>query len=415
MTEPLKTQTLRTGLSAAYWCDPTTDYSFEAAHLPAMTRSAGAKQTSWFDELFEGGLRIPDRDAHTTMSLVVTGPPGTGKTTLCLELCYRLATASRDTDRLRSLYLTTEGHAPWLVQHAREFGWDTGKNILDESTDAPVCVRALKTEDDFADFRSELRSGTDSNSQSFGLLIDELHEGIFGTDSKTPLRRASPLQARSSLDLSTFDVVVFDNLNTLRIDKGLWFQTMVDLGNLGPRLVIVVADSTGTDEISELWEYLADVVIRMGRENRETGGYLIRTIEIVKSRYQISALGRHQVKIHKAYPSEGSAKDRWLRMRHHPFREEGGVFIYPSMHFVLSRHKYLYPLEPEETRGGIPPCFDELKMMLKGTFHPGRCVAFVGGHGTHKSRLAFIQVLFTLSQLPNASALIISLGEDEVS
>jgi hypothetical protein len=102
-------------------------------------------------------------------------------------------------------------------------------------------------------------------------------------------------------------------------------------------------------------------------------------------------------------------------MRHHPFREEGGVFIYPSMHFVLSRHKYLYPLEPEETRGGIPPCFDELKMMLKGTFHPGRCVAFVGGHGTHKSRLAFIQVLFTLSQLPNASALIISLGEDEVS
>jgi hypothetical protein len=53
---------LCTGISTAYWCNPARGYSFEKAYLPGMTR-AKTKQTAWFDELFEGGLLIPQKTA----------------------------------------------------------------------------------------------------------------------------------------------------------------------------------------------------------------------------------------------------------------------------------------------------------------------------------------------------------------
>ena len=55
-----------------------------------MTR-ADTKQTAWFDELFEGGLLIPEKGDRAAMTLLITGQPGTGKSTLAIEFCYLCA------------------------------------------------------------------------------------------------------------------------------------------------------------------------------------------------------------------------------------------------------------------------------------------------------------------------------------
>jgi KaiC/GvpD/RAD55 family RecA-like ATPase len=463
---------LRTGISAAYWCDPAKHYLFEPAYLPGMTR-ANTKHTAWFDELFEGGLLIPPKDSNSAMTLLIEGMPGTGKSTLALEFCYRTAIAQGD-DHLRSLYVTTEGHAPWLITHAREFGWDPKENIFnDRDSNAPVYLKSLKTEHDFKDFRHELGEGEDHGREGtagttrlsggaersprllravtglsafidalhktyFRKTIDEAHKAYFGetildaNDSYVPAPGAGSRgesetkrqQTQSTFDFALIDTLVFDNLNTMEVDKGLWFKLLSDLGQAGPRLVIVILDASRRVGSAESWEYLADTVIRMGHDN--PGGYMIRTIEIVKSRYQLSALGRHQVKVQKAFPlikkkpgaysksldQRVSRKQGHLRMRHHPFREEGGIFIYPSMHFVLSRHKYSEPLPDPNP---IPTPFETLGPPLGGGFHQGRCIALTGGHGTHKSRLAFIQLLHTLHHDKAARGIVISLGEDEES
>jgi KaiC/GvpD/RAD55 family RecA-like ATPase len=376
-----------------------------------MTRGAG-EHTAWLDELFEGGLSIPAKSTNAAMTLLITGPPGTGKSTICLELCYRLAKSAQvDGSILRSLYFTTEGHAPWLIAHAREFGWDLNQEVLGTTNADPVCVTELKTAQDFQNLLSPIVSPAPSDSSApLQKLLDRLYKAYFGERPEAPLPSAVATADSPLADLARRDLLVFDNLNTLRVDKGLWFQLLADLGRSGPRLVIVVLDSPDADRAAE-WECLADVVIRM---RREASGYLIRTIEIVKSRYQLSALGRHQVKINKAFPlANDNSSDVSMRMRHHPFREEGGIFIYPSMHFVLSRHKYLHPTPDSKT---ILPVFSDLAKLLSGGFHAGRCIAFTGGRGTHKSRLAFAQLLYTLRQEDaEARAIVISLGDDELT
>src|SRR5262245_49938445 len=94
-------ETVQTGLSGAFWCEPTGEnYVFKPAYLgKQMTRAANEIQTCWLDELFEGGLEIPKKGAgKTVMTFMLTGPPGTGKSTLALELCYRLATIDSNKD-----------------------------------------------------------------------------------------------------------------------------------------------------------------------------------------------------------------------------------------------------------------------------------------------------------------------------
>jgi hypothetical protein len=52
-TNPAFLVPVQTGISAAYWYEPA-DATYAPAKLATMTR-ADAKQTAWFDELFEVG------------------------------------------------------------------------------------------------------------------------------------------------------------------------------------------------------------------------------------------------------------------------------------------------------------------------------------------------------------------------
>lgn len=95
----------------------------------------------------------------------------------------------------------------------------------------------------------------------------------------------------------------------------------------------------------------------------------------------------------------------------HPYRtEQGGIFIFPSMHLALSRRKMVS--SNSETCHLRTP-YEALNILLDSGFFKGRCVALAGGRGTHKSRLAFGQVLYTLDDDHKSRAIIISLREDE--
>jgi hypothetical protein len=219
------------------------------------------------------------------------------------------------------------------------------------------------------------------------------------------------------------DVVVIDSLNVIPDDKAKkqWLNEVFKLTRNGPKLVILIMDSGSTSKSMEFWEYTSDIIIRLDhtRPTSPAEGYLLRTIEIVKARYQHHALGPHQLKLYEPYDISPSENEKGENGRHgepyyerlrraHPFREQGGVFIYPSVHYLLSTYKRSDPsLEPKL----IAPKDLALASMLGGGFPEGRCTALLGTRGGHKSYLGFMHVVDRVIS-HHECGLIVSLRDD---
>ncbi|MCL7411862.1 MAG: AAA family ATPase [Methanosarcinaceae archaeon] len=71
------------------------------------------------DESIEGGI-------PKGFSVVVTGPPGTGKTTFCMQ--FLIDGVKKDE---KCIFFSFEERVEQLVQHFMRFGWDIGKYIDD--------------------------------------------------------------------------------------------------------------------------------------------------------------------------------------------------------------------------------------------------------------------------------------------
>ena len=84
--------------------------------------------SSWLDELFKGGIDVYDTNNQENndipITLLIKGPPGSGKTTFALELCYRLAENARRT----SMYVSLESGSQQIIDNAKRFGWDQDEN-----------------------------------------------------------------------------------------------------------------------------------------------------------------------------------------------------------------------------------------------------------------------------------------------
>ena len=83
-----------------------------------------AKQISWFDRLFEGGIYLADKPKEYPMSgedngptraltMLLTGPPGSGESILALEMSYRWSLIKIDgrSSGLHCFYISTENSA----------------------------------------------------------------------------------------------------------------------------------------------------------------------------------------------------------------------------------------------------------------------------------------------------------------
>jgi len=75
-----------------------------------------------FDELFaEGG--VPRGN-----TVLVAGGPGTGKSTLCRQICYNLVSKGK-----KCMYVSFEESAERIVKSMASFGWDARKYVEDGS------------------------------------------------------------------------------------------------------------------------------------------------------------------------------------------------------------------------------------------------------------------------------------------
>jgi KaiC/GvpD/RAD55 family RecA-like ATPase len=403
---------LRTRISEAYWCDPSAGYAFKPATVSIALEPN--EQVAWLDELFEGGIELPESDRKQALCIVITGPAGSGKSTLALELAYRWARH----ERLTSAYVLTEAYSEWVRRNVKNFGWKDGEAIFHAVSDGQ-------------------RIQPNPNGQviltDIGSLYDFLDDGIltamlnfFGDHSLKKI--ASRLQLVPQ-------VVVVDSLNTVGVaERKEIYDRLGVLMESGIKLLVLIGDSSPESRLTEPWEFAADVVLRLD-SSTDSGGYLVRTIEIVKARYQSHVWGKHQLKLYgnpnpPKERAESDARlqrggggraahpDNRLKLRHHPYISQGGIFIYPSIHFVLSRYKTKSAIT-HDGHDYVPcPIKSITKLLGNKGFPRGRCTALVGDRGTHKSHLGYLQVMSGLLQGRADSAhrhraLIVSLRDDE--
>jgi KaiC/GvpD/RAD55 family RecA-like ATPase len=429
-------------------------HSFERENekfLPAKINLEGdktgaAEEISWFDKLFEGGLRLPEITSNRAedgqnikpITMLIMGPPGSGKSTLAMEICYRLALPkmidptqaneeeNREFTNLSSLYISLDTESQRILDKADNFGWsyphypiwDIYSNNQSEYEKPPMIQIWGKD-----------HIWRDSKNQEQKKFISEITEDALTAVSNIVIK-AAPTRLIDNLGKAIRvsnhpadkikknfkpDILVIDSLNIMRSeDQGDYFEQFLEITEKGPRLVIYILDTNSSDTKHEYWEYVCDNVVRL--DYAYVHDYFLRTIEIVKTRYQGHVLGKQQLKIYEK-PSRVDTRGRDITdlQRQHPYITEGGIFIFPSIHYYLSIYKRRKPAPAD---GHITPRFP--KFFSDVVQYPkGRCTAFVGQRGGHKSHLAYLSLLCQLidpetNQLnEDERGLIISLRDDE--
>lgn len=476
----LKIVRLLTGISKTFGCSPNGKFrEIEPPRSWLKPSEQGLqihpKELSWLDQLLEGGFVLPIAErndkaeaSNRALTVLLTGGAGTGKSSLALELCWRwtqLFQPSLNQGGLSSLYLTSETNAAWALQKAKDMGWSMGpgeperifvpgyaKNNPDAIRNPNYIVR-IATNHLLQNFLKEninksitqpLEFLSHALAAKLGLSVEDFRDIVHELPTKYNIS-----MVRDAIKKEKFDVLVVDSLNSIASERerDLLFERFSQLANSNLKLIIIILESdSGKDDY---WKYLVDVVLRL--DVKTVGEYLTRNIEVVKARYQAHAWGTHQLKfcakgksfedlqkeidkqaeIITEKSEEKRSKEEILfdlqsklvaeRRRAHPYREIGGVFIYPSIPYHLSLYKRHAP-DPEKIKHRYSTSIIELDDILMGKgiqdetggFPRGRCTGFVGKRGGHKSHLAYLTILNHISnkQEQNA-ALVVSLRDDE--
>ena len=204
------------------------------------------------------------------------------------------------------------------------------------------------------------------------------------------------------------NILIIDSLNIVsnNDERSKLFENISE--NLtNTDLVVFIIDSV--DPQHSDWEFKSDIILRLDYYSND---YFLRTIEVVKARNQEHILGKHQLKIHSKYEEDTSENQRCcdkniIHHRSHPYRESGGIIIYPSIHYYLSGYrKRSAPTSTEK--------LTESPFQLGKIFNLpfGRCTGLVGDRGTHKSHMAYMYLLHNIIAY-GYRGLIITLREDE--
>ncbi len=401
----------RTNVSQAFW------YSFNKNRvdfIPAET-SIGrgeSKSLSWFDELFDGGISLPSQHGKP-ITFLITGPPGSCKTTLALEICYRL-TASQ----LFSLYISTEADSDQLIANAHSLGYEdvSDRIIRFKKRELDNVAVAIWGKEEIKEWKalSQIVETSIEGLKSYLIGNAKIPEFITNLSEKVRMKPAS-----RQIERFIPHVLVIDSLNIVgAAERETFFQEFITIGTKGTKLIIFILDSGSSDADHKFWEYVCDIVVRL--DYTTVQDYYFRTIEIVKARYQSHVWGKHQLKVYPKFPSKVPSQDeKEIEMfrRAHPYRKEGGIFIYPSIHYYLSQYKRLGREQRPEPVDTYPKELNRILGFRKeaegeGGIPEGRCTAFIGRRGGHKSHLGYLHLLHRIFNRREAG-LVISLRDDE--
>jgi archaellum biogenesis ATPase FlaH len=403
--------------------------------MPGVMTQDSASEMSWFDELFYGGIEVPKERSqrnHHALTLLISGPPGTGKSTLALEMCIGLITRPKNIKILRGqnfseedpdvsedvsptsgkiLYVASEARPEWMIENAHSFGW-LGKTPASTDSDYTKKEAVLKKRANQL-FNLDLRPHDGQIALCPLSLALKQNGNIFES-----LRRVLglPVQPHNgvAMDISGLDVVVIDSLNTVGPNKAKAYEDAYSaFVASGPSLMIFVLDSTQAPSVAEAWEFGADIVLRLDKDYGS--GYMVRTLEVVKARYQSHVWGKNNLKIHESSTREDkpevkqTGQELEKRLRAHPWME-GGIFVFPSIHYILSRFKRGAPEQPGKPAIETP--LPDLTALLGGGIPAGYTTALIGSRGGHKSHLGHMQALYNV-EINHGLSIIVSLRDGE--
>jgi circadian clock protein KaiC len=257
--------------------------------------------------------------------VVVTGGPGTGKTTLGLEFVYRGAREFGEP----GLIITFEVSAERIIADAETLGWDFRE--LEEQGRLKVVSTT----------RSVLRQEV---QQPDSLLLSE----------------AAEMGAQRIFIDGLAGIALNGNGNGNAHPRDA-FHLLID-GLHRQNLIAVFAldapaDRAAVGDVSE--EFVADTIIRLARERR--GRNTVRSIEVVKSRSHDYLDGAHSFSI---VSGKGLEVYRRVQMPRSAARERAGVTD------LLTR---------------VPTGIGGLDELLNGGYFRGSTTAVVGISGTGKS------------------------------
>jgi hypothetical protein len=163
-----------------------------------------------------------------------------------------------------------------------------------------------------------------------------------------------------------------------------------------PRLLVVILDGYADQTAHAAWEYLVDAAFRFDTSESNVGldGYYQRTFQIIKVKGQEHAWGSQILKIYPGTTEQGE----FARPNSPPYLKEGGTFVFPSVHWHLSRSKEITYLPPKqkcystglETLDNI--LGDQAASSDRG-FPATQITALIGRRGAMKSHLAYYFML----------------------
>ncbi|MCJ7633518.1 hypothetical protein MUP77_14165, partial [Candidatus Bathyarchaeota archaeon] len=366
------------------------------------------------DDVVEATLGIDDQDptyANPGLLMLVTGAPGSGKSTFALELCYRLSLSCNDNSALHkcfnkgisSLYISAEASSRSLIQNAVSYGWkEDAFHIL-----PPNPIEIKQPNNQVFVFGRDMTEGRDESADNVFAFIKEKWTTYF------PDIHIDKPMPKEGLSYCRPQALVIDSLNTLGQAAPTKMREMLYLCSTRFMLTIAVLDTGPGICPDHLWapsEYLADIEIDFSYDRPEN--YLIRKMWVVKARFQDHADGFHRMKINpkpsaKAIPNPLN-----------PLIKEGGIFVFPSIHRHLSVARgaidKFQKRKFERYTEAIETPFTAMNNAIRGGGFPsGACSLIVGDRGGMKSHLAYYTLLRFLMKNPNERATIISLRDTQ--
>jgi KaiC/GvpD/RAD55 family RecA-like ATPase len=291
----------------------------------------------------QGGIILPSNDNPGTGNIVIRGKPGTAKSTFALQLAVAATLdVNGINNKCNSLYISLEETPENVMTKAELFGWGSQCKILNHLEDltemssiknyAEELKFILKQPEECKILNNEytdcnefcikhkcesiikphvlLPMLTPGNLFSEGQKGDDLFlerykqiENILAAGKDA---REIDMETDADEKLPKLAFVVIDSLNVFG-DKPLTREELNRLFLLFKHYRVIGIFIVEDDDyimsgslnrpLNEIADYLADVVISLSSDLDD--GYLVRYIEIKKSRYQHHVYGKHPYRLNK--------------------------------------------------------------------------------------------------------------------